>query len=80
MVVNGQFQAPVTSPLGKVPPNSHLVGGWMGHTASLNASEKRKISYSSCEFSCCTAYGTLKLQTWTDVLIVTVNYHSVTAT
>lgn len=32
-------------------PSAHLVGGWVGHTASLNASENRKISYSCCESS-----------------------------
>jgi hypothetical protein len=49
MVVNGQFHTTVTSPLGKVPTNTHLVGGWVGHRANLNASEKRKISYSYWE-------------------------------
>jgi len=32
-------------------PNAHLVVGWVGHRASLNASEKRKIPYSCCESS-----------------------------
>jgi hypothetical protein len=36
---------------GESAPSAHLVGGWVGHTASLNASEKRKISYSCCESS-----------------------------
>jgi len=36
---------------GESAPIVHLVGGWMDHTASLYASEKRKISYSCWESS-----------------------------
>ena len=32
-------------------PSAHLVGGWVGHIASLNASENRKIPNSCCESS-----------------------------
>jgi hypothetical protein len=35
MEVNGHFHTPAALTLGKRPPRTHYVGGWMGPTAGL---------------------------------------------
>jgi hypothetical protein len=42
MGVRGQLHAPATLPLGR-ELGTHLIGGWMGRTASLNVLENRNI-------------------------------------
>jgi len=42
MGVGGQLHAPATLPLGR-ELSTHLIGGWVGPTASLNVLENRYI-------------------------------------
>jgi hypothetical protein len=46
MEVSGQLNAPAALPPGKEPLGTHLIGGWVGPRAVLDAVEKRKIQSS----------------------------------
>jgi hypothetical protein len=41
--VSGQLHAPASLPLGKEPPGTHSIGGWVGLRASLDDVKKRKF-------------------------------------
>jgi len=41
----GELHAPATSSLGKGPPDTHWLGGWMGLRAGLNAVAERNNPY-----------------------------------
>jgi hypothetical protein len=43
MEVSGHFQAPAALPPEKEPPDTHLIKGWVGPRAVLDAVVKRKI-------------------------------------
>jgi len=45
--IGGQFHAPASFTLVKRSLDTHCIGGWVGPTASKDASDKRKIS-SAC--------------------------------
>jgi hypothetical protein len=42
MEVSGKLQGPAALPLGKEPPATHWIGGWVGPRADLNAVMKGK--------------------------------------
>jgi hypothetical protein len=49
MEVSGQLHARAALLLGKVPPGTHWIGGWVGPRAVLDAVVKRKIPSPSRE-------------------------------
>jgi len=44
MEVSGQLHTLADLPLGKEPPDTHWIGGWVGPRAGLDVMVKRKIS------------------------------------
>jgi hypothetical protein len=51
MEVNGQIYAPALLPLGKEPPPTRWVGGWVGPRAGLEAVAERKYPFFWQEWS-----------------------------
>ena len=63
MGVRGQLHAPATLPLGR-ELSTHLIGGWVGPTASLNVLENRNIFCPTrIETVDCPAHGLVTMST-----------------